>query len=152
MSQAGSNSSSGSSAVLQITADAGIATPLAGNINLNGDGISIHTGASGDTVVIAYAPTYTNVTNAMSPYSTTVTDNFISVNVTAGAVTIRLPNAPASSRVFTIKDRVGLAGANNITITTVGGAVNIDGATSFVMNTAYEAMSLLFNGTSYEIY
>ena len=72
--------------------------------------------------------------------------------MTAGVITILLPNAPATGRVFTVKDKVGLAGTSNITVTTVGGAVTIDGATTFVMNTNYQSADFIFNGTSYEIY
>jgi len=56
------------------------------------------------------------------------------------------------SQVFIIKDRTGSAAANNITVTTVGGAVNIDGATSFVMNTAYQSIQVIGNGSTYEIF
>ena len=63
-----------------------------------------------------------------------------------------MPNAPATGRTYIIKDKVGLAGTSNITVTTVGGAVTIDGATTFVLNTAYESVNVIFNGTSYEIY
>jgi len=95
---------------------------------------------------------YTGITNASSPYSAIATDFYISCDVTAGVITVRLPNAPVTGRSFVIKDKVGLAANSNITITTVGGAINIDGATSFVMNTAYQATNLVFNGSTYEIW
>lgn len=95
---------------------------------------------------------YTTVTNAATPYTVLITDQYISCDVTAGVITILLPNAPTNYRTFTIKDKVGLSATSNITITTVGGAVNLDGATSFVMNTAYESVDLIFNGSSYEIF
>ena len=96
--------------------------------------------------------TYTAVTNAMSPYTVLGTDYYLGCNVTGGVITILLPNAPATGRVFIAKDNAGLAATSNITLTTVGGAVNIDGATSFVMNTAYESANVIFNGTSYEVW
>ena len=37
-------------------------------------------------------------------------------------------------------------------LTTAGGAVNIEAATTYVMNTAFQAITVIFNGTSYEIY
>jgi hypothetical protein len=95
---------------------------------------------------------YTGTSHAATPYVVAATDYYISVDVTAGVVQVNLPNAPASNRIFVIKDKVGLAATSNITVTTVGGAVNIDGATTYVMNTAYESIQLIFNGTSYEIY
>jgi hypothetical protein len=152
MSQAGSNMASSGQAVLRLVADTGTAIPSGGVINVNGDQIYIGTAASGDTLVIAYAPTYTSVNAAASPYTVTSTDNYISVDVTGGAVTLLLPNDPGASRTFTVKDRGGMAATNTITVTTVGGVVLLDGATSFVMNTDYEAINILFNGTSYEIF
>jgi hypothetical protein len=93
---------------------------------------------------------YTGVTHAQSPYTTLSTDYYISCDLTGGVITIRLPNAPATGRVYIIKDRLGLAATSNITITTPGGTVTLDGSTSFVMNTAYEAIQFVFNGTNYE--
>jgi hypothetical protein len=63
-----------------------------------------------------------------------------------------LPNAPSTGRSYVVKDTAGGAATHNITVTTVGGSVNIDGSTSFVMNTNYESVELIFNGTAYEIF
>lgn len=95
---------------------------------------------------------YTSVNNAASPYTVLSTDYYLSVDASGGVVTIRLPNAPTNYTTYIIKDRGGNAATNNITVTTVGGAVTIDGGTSFVMNTAYESITVLFNGTSYEVF
>jgi hypothetical protein len=122
-----------------ITAGTGIVvTPTANTITI----------ASTGTTTYAY----TSVNHAASPYTVLDTDEFLSCDVTAGVITVRLPNAPATGRSFVIKDKVGLAATSNITVTTVGGAINIDGATTFVMNTAYEAIQVIFNGTSYEVF
>ena len=45
-----------------------------------------------------------------------------------------------------------IQGLNNITVTTVGGSVDIDGATSYVMNTSLESAQVLFNGTEYLLF
>lgn len=95
---------------------------------------------------------YTGVDFAASPYNALITDLFISCDLTGGAITIRLPNAPAVGEYWIIKDRLGLANTNNITVTTVGGAVNIDGATSYVINLAFGSAQFIFNGTSYEVF
>lgn len=92
------------------------------------------------------------VTTATTPYVVLTTDYFISMDSTGGAKTVQLPNVPTTGRVFVIKDHAGTAGTNAITVTTVGGVVNIDGATTFVMNTNNQAISLIFNGLSYEIF
>ena len=94
--------------------------------------------------------TYTNVNT--SPYVVLSTDEYLSVDSSGGAITIQLPNAATLSRIFDIKDRTGSAPTHNITVTTVGGAVNIDGATTFVMNTAYQSISVIGNNTTYEVF
>lgn len=96
--------------------------------------------------------TYTAVNNAASPYTVLTTDQYIGVDSSGGAVSILLPNGPATGRVFTVKDSTGSAATHNITITTVGGSVNIDGATTYVMNVAYESHDVIFNGSNYEIW
>lgn len=95
---------------------------------------------------------YTAVNNAMSPYTTISTDSFIGADTATGAITILLPNAPATGRVYIVKDVGGIADINNITISTVGGSVDIDGFTTSVMNTEFQAVQLLFNGTEYLLF
>jgi len=126
----------------QITAGANVSVTATANAIT----IAANTGAS--TIP------FRSVNNAASPYTvdSISPDYYISANVTAGVITIRLPNAPTTARVFVVKDAVGLAAASNITVTTVGGTVLIDGATSFVMNSAYQAAQFIFTGTAYEIY
>jgi len=124
--------------------------------NLNTAGYVLTANGSGAPTFQAAASgnlTITNVTYATgNPYVVLSTDQFITADVTGGVITINLPNAPTTGRVISIKDEVGLAGTNNITITTVGGSVDIDGSTSFVMNTAYQAVSVIFDGSNYYIY
>jgi hypothetical protein len=127
----------------------GTATITAGaNVTVTPGANTITISANSSSIVYAY----TGIVFADSPYTVLSTDYYISADVTGGAITVRLPNAPTTGRVFVVKDKVGLAATNNITVTTVGGAVNIDGATSFVMNTAYESIQLIFNGSTYEVY
>ena len=120
-----------------ITAGTGITiTPTANTITI---------AASGTTNL-----TYTNVNS--TPYVVLTTDEYISVDASVSAITIQLPNAAISGRAFIIKDRTGSAATRNITVTTVGGAVTIDGATTFVMNANYQSVSVIGNGSSYEVY
>jgi hypothetical protein len=120
-----------------ITAGTGITvTPGANTITISG---------SGTTTL-----TYTNVNT--TPYVVLAADEYLSVDASGSAITVQLPNAATLGRVFVIKDRTGSAGTRNITVTTVGGAVTIDGATTFVMNTNYQSIEVIGNGTSYEIY
>lgn len=95
---------------------------------------------------------YTSINHASSPYTVLATDYYISADPSSGAITVDLPNAPTTNRLFIIKDRTGNAAVNNITLTTPGGSVTIDGQTSYVMNSNYQSTLLLFNGSNYEVF
>jgi len=97
-------------------------------------------------------PNYVQIATVDSPYTVLSTDYFISCNSGGGVMTVRLPNSPTLYHTFVIKDRTGTADTQNITVTTVGGVVTIDGSTSYVMDEEYESIEVLWNGTSYEIF
>ncbi|SRR5260221_2288862 len=90
---------------------------------------------------------YTSV--ATTPYVVTTTDEFLGVTTTVLSITIELPNAPVTGRVYIVKDATGFGAIHNITVTTVGGTVLIDESATFIMNTSSEAVQFLFNGTKY---
>lgn len=96
--------------------------------------------------------TLTALTTASTPYTALAADYYFTCDVSGGVLSILLPNAPTTGRTYVVKDAGGDAATNNITVTTVGGVVNIDGATTFVMNTDYESANFVFNGVSYEVY
>ena len=130
-------------------ADPVLATLTAGtNIAItNGAGsISIAANSGAQTI------NYVAITDAASPYTALATDYYISADSTAGVISVLLPNAPTTGRTFVIKDAAGTAATFNITVTTVGGVVNIDGATTFALNTAYESCTVVFGTSAYEIY
>ncbi len=136
------NTATGVSSWANITAGANITVTNAANAIT----IAANAGA------ITY--NYTGIVFADSPYTALSTDDVIGVDLTAagGNISVLLPNAPTTGRSFSVKDIAGLAaGANNIIVTTVGGAVLIDSAATFTMNTAYESIDVLFNGTKYII-
>lgn len=108
------------------------------------------------TSVLQYPQSQGNVvklTKTATSYVALRTDYYIGVTNTAAARTITLPNtgsttlAPFIGQVFIIKDESGAAGTNNITVTPNGG--NIDGAASYVINTNYGRVEILFDGTNY---
>ena len=84
------------------------------------------------------------------PYAVLSTDYVVLVDTT-GANTVQLPDAPTTDQVFVIKDTSGMAATNNITLTTVGGVVTIDGATSVTMSLDWESLTVIFDGTNYRI-
>ena len=131
----------------------GTAVPAAGALTFtSGTGISISAAGSAVTIAATGTTTFNYINVNTTPYVVTATDDYLSVDCSGGIITVRLPNAPAIGRSYIIKDRTGSSAANNITVTTVGGAVTIDGAVTVTMNTNFEAISVLFNGSNYEIY
>ena len=128
-------------------------SPVLGTITA-GTGISVSNGAG--TITVSATGTsafvYTAVNHAASPYTVLSTDQYLGVTTTAGVVTINLPNTPGTGTVWRVKDTAGNAATNNITVTTVGGAVNIDGATTYVMKTNFQADNFIFNGATYEVF
>jgi hypothetical protein len=120
-----------------------------------GTGITITNASNSITIsattgAVVYGVTELN--HASSTYVVLSTDFFLSCDTSGGVLQINLPNAPTTGRAFVVKDKTGSALTSNITITTVGGSVTIDGATSFVLNANYQAINLIFNGTVYEVY
>lgn len=109
---------------------------------------STSSGGGGGSGILSLS--YTLVTT--TPYTVLSTDSFMGVDTTTLEISILLPDAPATGRVFIVKDIIGLAPLNNVTITTVGGVVEVEDDTEFVMNSSFEAVQLLFNGTKYLIF
>lgn len=149
------NLEASSSVPLQFDGDTGSAFPVASIINIVGSG-GITTSAAGNTVTINGSGEQIISIKALdhtdSPYTVLTTDYYFTCNVSGGVLQIELPNAPTTGSVWVVKDATGSCAANNITVTTVGGAVNIDGAVTFVMNTAYQSAHFVFNGSTYEVF
>ena len=91
-------------------------------------------------------------TSAVTPLIVTVVDQTLLVDASGGAKAVTLP-APTTVLVgarYTVKDKLGNAGANNITVSVAGGAT-IDGAANKVMNANFAAFTFQSDGTSYFI-
>lgn len=81
-------------------------------------------------------------------------DYYIGTDSTAGAISIRLPNAGTLSdgQAYVIKDESGAASTNNITIL-ASGSQTIDGQNSVVLESPFASLQLYCNGTNkYFIY
>ena len=84
-----------------------------------------------------------------SPYALLGTDYFVSVDTSAGVMTITLPASPATGRAVTIYDAGAAAAISNITIDGNGKNIAAGGtsAATKLINTAYESYNLVYNGT-----
>jgi len=138
------------------TSDSGSASPSSNNLNIVGSG-GITTSATGSTVTIeGTSEEVINITfldDTDSTYTVQSGDYYLSCDVSSGVLVIDLPDAGSQQgRVIIIKDSNGNASNQNITVTTVSGTDTIDGDTSFVMNTNYEAAQFVDNGTSWEVF
>jgi hypothetical protein len=145
---------SGSTLTVDVQTSQAIASTNATNIGLAAfNSAQFTVDANGFVTITNFTPfAYTQINHASSPYTVLATDYYISADPTAGTISILLPNAPTLYRRFVIKDRTGTASTNNISVTTVGGAVTIDGQTTYTLAGNYSAIELLWNGTTYEIY
>jgi hypothetical protein len=92
----------------------------------------------------------TNVISTGSSYSVSATEYCIIVNKTIGSATsINLRSSPVTGTIVIIKDGKGDSASNNITIVPAAG--NIDGSSSYVINQAYQSVTLIYNGSSWSI-
>ncbi len=116
-----------------------------------GTGITLTnaSGVSGNTTISLAGGSIVNVTiPGAYPYLTLSTDYVILVDTTS-ARTINLIGSPAAGRTYRIKDNVGSAALNNITI--VPNAGTIDGAATLVINSNWGSVDIVYNGTAWRI-
>jgi hypothetical protein len=77
-------------------------------------------------------------------------DYFVGVeNNTGNTFVVNLPTTPDTGEVYIVKDILGNAGTDLISIS--GGAILIDGAATAVINTDYGSLTFVFNGTEWNI-
>lgn len=91
-----------------------------------------------------------SVESATSYTVSSSTDYYVGITSTAAARTVTLPiSGVTRDRSFIIKDESGAAATNNITITCTGGATNINGSTTYVINTNYGSVTVKWSGSQY---
>lgn len=145
---------SGNTVTVDIQTAQAIAATNAANIGLASfNSAQFTVDINGFVSITNFSPfNYVQISTASSPYTASATDLFISCDSTAGPITVKLPNAPTTFREFIVKDRTGQSSINNISVTTVGGAVTIDGETTYTLADNRSSIQVLFNGASYEVY
>ena len=101
-------------------------------------------------VGIVGLPDYIVVPVSGATYSTAANDKFLSVTYTAtGAVAVTLSTVSLiAGNQIVVKDSGGLAGTNNITISTQGTA-KIDGADTKTILGNYDAVVMVTDGTNW---
>lgn len=108
---------------------------------------SLGSHAATKTYVDAAAGSHT-ITSQSGNYAITTTDEIILASASGGNITLTLPTAVGSTRVYTIKKTD--ASANTVTIATTGGQT-IDGGTTAVLQVQYESVSLASNNANWFI-
>jgi len=88
-------------------------------------------------------------TSWLSSHNVVDTDTLIKVDCTGGAALVILPTSPVSGRTLYIKDILGSAGTNNITIN--GNTNNIDGNIEYVLTSNYQSVTLAYTGSQWSI-
>jgi hypothetical protein len=132
---------------------------LLGNLTFNGTGTIKYGNCTYESTSSIFASTTVTplttsndaihvTTPGAYPYTTTPNDALILVD-TSSARTITPLNSPTKGQMHIIKDNVGSAASNNITITP--SAANIDGAASSTINVNYGSVTIVYNGTQWNI-
>lgn len=91
------------------------------------------------------------ITVADSPYSVAPLDVFIGVDTSGGAITVNLPPASSSAgRVIEVYDISGFANTTSFVVQPSGGDL-ISGAASQTISEAYSGITIISDGTNWEI-
>lgn len=90
-----------------------------------------------------------HITSVSNTYGVLLTDDYLAVNASS-IYTITLPSSPTLGDTYEFKDINGTASINNITINTLGG-LNIDGASTLVMNTNFASFVVTYTGTQWSV-
>lgn len=160
------NTSSGAQAgltgaVINIASSAGVITSTANQaIIYNSSGTVALQGHAGhsliaNTTTVASTSTSKFITNVgrriatrtvTANYTVTTSDEVIIVGAIAAGITITLPSSPTAGDVYVIKDQLGNSDIFQITVD--GNGNNIDGASTYVINTEFTSITVVFaNGT-----
>lgn len=95
-----------------------------------------------------------SITTTTSAYTALVTDAVILANAIGGAFTVTLPDATQYGEGFAVGQRYTLkkidSSVNNITVATTAGQT-IDGASTYTLSSQYQNVTVLFDGSNWQI-
>lgn len=90
------------------------------------------------------------IVTAPGNYTVQPSDYVVTINkVTPEITTVTLPSSPTASRSIIVKDGAGNAGSFNITID--GNGNTLDGQSTQILDTDYESVEIIFNGTEWNV-
>lgn len=130
-----------------LTLTSGTGTSTAGNVNIQAGGTTIVSATSSKW--ITSKGLRKNITTITGTYQVLVTDEVIIVTTLSASFTITMPASPTTGDTYIIKDGTGSAGSKNLTI--AGNSNTIDGSSTFILNTSYGAITLIFSGIEWSI-
>jgi len=112
-------------------------------------GVQIDAGTTGLTINTGQVVNVVNKVAGDSPYTVLGTDYVIACDTGAGAITVTLPAAPETGRIFIVCDEGGAAGATNITIDGNGNNISAGGtvAGTKAIDSNYGSMMVIYTGT-----
>jgi hypothetical protein len=117
----------------------------AGSAGSDNDIINIGSG----NIITGGNPSPVTVTQVTTPeYTATAEDYFLCVDTSTQPVAITLPTGILGT-VYIVKDCIGDANTNNITVAGTGGEL-VDGSTATI-NSPYGSLSFVFNGSEWSI-
>jgi len=129
--------------VIPVTLSANVATATTLGVVVPGSGLGI----TANGVLFTTGITGANVTIVTTtPYTASATDYFIGADV-AGPSEIDLP-ASSTGTTYVIKDVAGTANTDHITVMAT---TTIDGQTNAVIDINYASITVLFNGSEWNI-
>lgn len=115
------------------------------NFNVGSSNVGSFNTKKFTTTIGRRVKTTTTTTNL----TVTDSDEVIMIGTLSGIVTITLPASPTDGDLYVVKDRDGSAAVYNITVS--GNGNNIDGLSTYLINTNYQSISLIFSNGKWSV-
>jgi len=148
----GGSSGGGSGTVTNVTvaADSGVGGSIttSGTITISG-GTGVTTSVSGtDVTVNTSAASYLSTVTKATNYTVLAGNDVVFCNVSGGSITITLPSAATDGRVIRVVD-LGSASPSGNQVTIDGNGNAISGASTQTLNSQYQSIIVVGNGSDY---